>query len=295
MGSNLFCDCSRNPLKKIVNDQHGDGNTPNKDEILPGRLTKDDIDFKFKFENTIAYVIKTEKMFKFFNTKIFLKCHIAKNDVEQNDYYDKVVFTNFVFLPTYTIIILQKSRKRSKINDNLLSFKVDILLGLSHKDNIKEGILTKISLYEKKNYFLEGIVSNLTDEPNYRKFLFLFNKNKFEYNYEYSIEYIEQEKIDETKIKEMLELNKDKIIKSVLKERIENQNIYFFIFEKCISNTKEKDDLDYHIMKLEKNNNSNDDFVREIVTTLNNVNDNYELTAIISEKKSTYLIFYFDK
>lgn len=295
MGSNLFCDCNRSPLKKIATDSHGEDTHQFGEEFFLGRLTKDDIDFKFKCDDTIAYVIKTEKLFKFFNTKIFLKCYIAKNEVEQNDYYDKVVFTNFVFLPTYTFLILQKNRKKTKIIENLLSYRVDMLLSLSHKDNIKEGILTKISSYEKKNYFLEGIVSNLSKETNYKNFLFVFNKNKFEYNYEYSIEYFEEEKIDENNIKEILELNKDKIIKSVLKEQIEEQNIYFFIFEKCISNTKEKDAIDFHIMKLDKNNNSNDDFIREIVTTLNDVNDNYQLTAIISDKKSTYLIFYLDK
>lgn len=70
MGSELSCPCE----SKIVETKENDKNI-NEDinKLIQSRLTKEEIIYQFSYENTKIYIIKTNHLEKFFNTRSMLK------------------------------------------------------------------------------------------------------------------------------------------------------------------------------------------------------------------------------
>ena len=71
MGSELTCPCSskmsenEDPSKKKILDDN--------EKIMQGRLSEEDIIYQYSYGNTKIYIVKTENIEKFFNTRSMLK------------------------------------------------------------------------------------------------------------------------------------------------------------------------------------------------------------------------------
>lgn len=289
MGNTIDCICSRNAIKGISDPTPSINEQVIPLEISAGRLGSKDISFQFTYEHTKTYLIETRKLIQFINTKSLFKLITSNSDIENNVYFNLLVAANFIGLKQYILIILMKKKKQ----EDLFSFKVDQVSSFAQEDKIKSNLLIKISIYLKKNYFLVGVVSFDCSAYNYRNYLLIFNKKKIEYDMEYFIEVLDTEKINEKEIKVLLMNNNDKIVKSVIREDEEDphRRRYYFIFEKKINKKKH---YDYYVMTMNKQDNTNDIFIEEMATTLNGVQSYYKLSALISEKNQSFLIFYSD-
>lgn len=287
MGNTIDCICSRNVIKGI-----SDSTPSTNEQIIPleitaGRLGSKEISFQFTYENTKTYLIESKKLIQFINTKSLFKLITSNSDIENNVYFNTLVSANFIGLKQYMLIIMLKKNRQ----EDLFSFKVDQVTSFAQEDKIKSNLLIKIGIFLKKNYFLVGIVSFDCLAYNYRNYLLIFNKKKIESNLEYSIIVLDTDKINEKEIKVLLMNNNDKIVKSVLREDEDepHRRRYYFVFETI---TNQKKQYDYYVMTMNKQDNTNDIFIEEMTTTLNGVQSYYKLSAIISEKNQSFLIFY---
>lgn len=84
--------------------------------------------------------------------------------------------------------------------------------------------------------------------------------------------------------------NKNKMLKSIFVDRISlTQKFCYFVFEENLSDSKIE--YDYLIVQLNKMNDSNDDFVKDMTKKLNELDyTDYKICMIFSDEDKIFLI-----
>jgi len=162
----------------------------------------------------------------------------------------------------------------------------------NNKDINKDFITPGASDYEINQSFFNNM-SKKIENKNYK---ILYKKSKFTDNLEinYSVDIL-NERLNSNSITKILKQNKDKTLKSVIKEINENENeypfIYFFIFEGN-NITPEYDENEFLVVKIEREKTTTDGFLKDIVEKIN-----FEKTAtlltVINDDNGFFLVFKF--
>jgi hypothetical protein len=162
----------------------------------------------------------------------------------------------------------------------------------NNKDINKDFITPGASDYEINQSFFNNM-SKKIENKNYK---ILYKKSKFTDNLEinYSVDIL-NERLNSNSITKILKQNKDKTLKSVIKEINENENeypfIYFFIFEGN-NITPEYDENEFLVVKIEREKTTTEGFLKDIVEKIN-----FEKTAtlltVINDDNGFFLVFKF--
>jgi hypothetical protein len=163
---------------------------------------------------------------------------------------------------------------------------------INDKDINKDFVTPGASDYEINQSFFNNM-SKKIENKNYK---ILYKKSKFTDNLEinYSVDIL-NERLNSNSITKILKQNKDKTLKSVIKEINENENeypfIYFFIFEGN-NITPEYDENEFLVVKIEREKTTTEGFLKDIVEKIN-----FEKTAtlltVINDDNGFFLVFKF--
>ena len=226
-------------------------------------------------------------------------------------------------------------KKMSKYNNDINAiYKVETINFVSkNREKIKEQILNDLYSQLKKEYNFYGIIkygsvnkndfknNNKNNKINYnfndemtpegdfeinqsfinkkietKNYKILYKKSKFTDNLEinYSVDIL-NERLNNNSITEILKRNKDKTLKSVIKEINENEGeypfIYFFIFEGN-NITPEYDENEFLVVKIEKEKTTTEGFLKDIVEKIN-LEKTAKLLTVINDSNGFFLVFKF--
>ena len=149
-----------------------------------------------------------------------------------------------------------------------------------------------VSDYEINQSFFNNMNKKL-ETKNYK---ILYKKSKFTDNLEinYSVDIL-NERLNSNSITKILKRNKDKTLKSVIKEINENEGeypfIYFFIFEGN-NITPEYDENEFLVVKIEREKTTTEGFLKDIVEKIN-FEKTAKLLTVINEYNGFFLVFKF--
>ena len=162
----------------------------------------------------------------------------------------------------------------------------------NNKDINKDFITPGASDYEINQSFFNNM-SKKIENKNYK---ILYKKSKFTDNLEinYSVDIL-NERLNSNSITKILKQNKDKTLKSVIKEINENEGeypfIYFFIFEGN-NITPEYDENEFLVVKIEKEKTTTEGFLKDIVEKIN-LEKTAKLLTVINDTNGFFLVFKF--
>ena len=188
-------------------------------------------------------------------------------------------------------------------NDYEAIYKIESLNFVGKEINDKkEQMLNDLYMQLKKEYILFGIISDgknnndLNNSTNiyYKNYKIIYKKSKIsdDLDIKYNIEILEN-RLTRENITEILMKNKNKKLKSVIKEYNHNdsnfQYVYFFIFESNIL-IKEFNEDEILVVKISKNNDTPDSFLKDIGKKIT-MEDKAELLAVINDDDGFFLTF----
>ena len=323
MGNELSCPCT--------NDYDYDNTKERKkdidiiDEVMKGKLTQEDLLYEYKCSNqlltTKICLTSSKNLESFFLNRNLL---IVETKLEINLYYQNVFISNFINFDSLVTIILQykknenekvilmnnimsPSKKGYKSNDYNAIYKVDSINFVSNDfDKIKEQILNDLNSQLKKEYRFYGIITDLNETKennsssnnsyNNKNYKILYKKSKLTDNLDikYSVEIL-NDRLNSDNITNLLLRNKDKTLKGVIRENLNNKKYnycYYFIFEGN-KVTPEYDESEFLVVKMDKEKTTTDGFLKDIAEKINGQNDAF-LLCVINDVNGFFLIFKID-
>ena len=329
MGNELSCPCSRNEDFDIPKEKKNDIDII--EEIMKGKLSKEDLLYEYNCTNDILTskicLTSTKNLDGFFSNRNLL---IVESKHEINIYYQNIFICNFLNFDSLATVILQykkegdenskimknminSSRRGYRTNDYNAIYKVESINFVSNDfDKIKEQILNDLNSQLKKEYRFYGIISDEEETPKNdttsvsflnslqiknKNHKILYKKSKITDNLDikYSVE-IYNDKINQEIITRLLSQNKDKTLKSVLRENIREKNrypyCYFFIFEGN-KITPEYDETEFLVVKIDKDKSTTDAFLKDIAEKINGPK-NAILLSVINDNSGFFLVFKID-
>ena len=202
MGSDLSCPCNRPVLEPEE--------APNKidimKEVMQGKLNPNDIIYEFEYDQTKAYLIRTEHVEAFYNNRNLLKLSKEK---EINRYFNTIFISNFMAKQDIVLIVMQHSHEatpssnsnntnnydyntnnsnsntnsmqqhmnsntfRKKANDLSGKFMIEsINLISSEKNQVIKQILHDLNNKLKKGYYFLGITNDTQKYNRHFKILY---------------------------------------------------------------------------------------------------------------------------
>ena len=330
MGSELSCPCGAR--QDIDQETPKENNKDIIEEVMKGKLSKDQILFEYtsttETKSSKICLVSTANLEGFFANRNLL---IISSKSEINLYYNTIFISNFLNQESLACILLQYKKgqedkstfyikppsntKRSYKNDYSAVYKVESINFVSNKnDKIKEQILNDLYSQLKKQYRFYGIITDNPDirnEENMSKSLVLTSSNaKIRKNYKilykkskltdnldikYSVDMLE-DNLTTDNITKILAANKDKTLKSVIKEYNFNskkcQFCFFFIFEGN-KITPEYDESEVLVVKIDKDKSTPDSFLKDIAEKVN-IQEGATLLSVINDKSGLFLVFKYD-
>jgi hypothetical protein len=294
---------------------------------MKGKLSKEDLLFEYKCSNdfytTKICLTSTKNLESFFLNRNLL---IVESKLEINLYYQNIFISNFLNFDSLATILLQfkkeenekllnnvltSNRKGYKTNDYNAIYKVETINFVSNEFiKIKEQILNDLNSQLKKEYRLYGIITDLEElkddsiSVNFSNSVFiknktykiLYKKSKITDNLDirYSVEVL-NDRLNSNNISKLLLENKDKTLKSVIRENSNNNKYpfcYFFIFEGN-KITPEYDENEFLVVKIDKDKSTSDGFLKDIAEKINSQNNAF-LLSIINDLNGFFLVFKID-
>ena len=325
MGNELSCPCSSDYDFEKPNEKKNDVNII--EEVMKGKLSKEDLLFEYKCSNdfytTKICLTSTKNLESFFLNRNLL---IVESKLEINLYYQNIFISNFLNFDSLATILLQfkkeenekllnnvltSNRKGYKTNDYNAIYKVETINFVSNEFiKIKEQILNDLNSQLKKEYRLYGIITDLEElkddsiSVNFSNSVFiknktykiLYKKSKITDNLDirYSVEVL-NDRLNSNNISKLLLENKDKTLKSVIRENSNNNKYpfcYFFIFEGN-KITPEYDENEFLVVKIDKDKSTSDGFLKDIAEKINSQNNAF-LLSIINDLNGFFLVFKID-
>ena len=218
------------------------------------------------------------------------------------------------------------SNKKHAKNDYGAVYKVESINFVSNDpEKIKEQLLNDLYMLLKKQYRFYGIISDESITPydnnvtpgnhvshsmgitpsqscqilgnnSNKNYKILYKKSKLTDNLDinYTI-HVHNNNLTSDAITQILSANKDKTLKSVLKNEHRTKDKkqcpfwYYFIFEGN-KITPEYDESEFLVVHLEKDNSTADSFLKDIAEKIN-MNHNANLLCVINDKGGFYLVF----
>ena len=325
MGNELSCPCASDYDFEKPNEKKNDVNII--EEVMKGKLSKEDLLFEYKCSNdfytTKICLTSTKNLESFFLNRNLL---IVESKLEINLYYQNIFISNFLNFDSLATILLQfkkeenekllnnvliSNRKGYKTNDYNAIYKVETINFVSNEFiKIKEQILNDLNSQLKKEYRLYGIITDLdeinddTTSINFTNSIYvknktykiLYKKSKITDNLDirYSVEVL-NDRLNSNNISKLLLENKDKTLKSVIRENSNNNKYpfcYFFIFEGN-KITPEYDENEFLVVKIDKDKSTSDGFLKDIAEKINSQNNAF-LLSIINDLNGFFLVFKID-
>jgi hypothetical protein len=325
MGNELSCPCASDYDFEKPNEKKNDVNII--EEVMKGKLSKEDLLFEYKCSNdfytTKICLTSTKNLESFFLNRNLL---IVESKLEINLYYQNIFISNFLNFDSLATILLQfkkeenekllnnvltSNRKGYKTNDYNAIYKVETINFVSNEFiKIKEQILNDLNSQLKKEYRLYGIITDLEElkddsiSVNFSNSVFiknktykiLYKKSKITDNLDirYSVEVL-NDRLNSNNISKLLLENKDKTLKSVIRENSNNNKYpfcYFFIFEGN-KITPEYDENEFLVVKIDKDKSTSDGFLKDIAEKINSQNNAF-LLSIINDLNGFFLVFKID-
>ena len=325
MGNELSCPCSSDYDFEKPNEKKNDVNII--EEVMKGKLSKEDLLFEYKCSNdfytTKICLTSTKNLESFFLNRNLL---IVESKLEINLYYQNIFISNFLNFDSLATILLQfKKEENEKLLNNVLIsngkgyktndynaiYKVETINFVSNEFiKIKEQILNDLNSQLKKEYRLYGIITDLEElkddsiSVNFSNSVFiknktykiLYKKSKITDNLDirYSVEVL-NDRLNSNNISKLLLENKDKTLKSVIRENSNNNKYpfcYFFIFEGN-KITPEYDENEFLVVKIDKDKSTSDGFLKDIAEKINSQNNAF-LLSIINDLNGFFLVFKID-
>ena len=325
MGNELSCPCSSDYDFEKPNEKKNDVNII--EEVMKGKLSKEDLLFEYKCSNdfytTKICLTSTKNLESFFLNRNLL---IVESKLEINLYYQNIFISNFLNFDSLATILLQfkkeenekllnnvliSNRKGYKTNDYNAIYKVETINFVSNEFiKIKEQILNDLNSQLKKEYRLYGIITDLEElkddsiSVNFSNSVFiknktykiLYKKSKITDNLDirYSVEVL-NDRLNSNNISKLLLENKDKTLKSVIRENSNNNKYpfcYLFIFEGN-KITPEYDESEFLVVKIDKDKSTSDGFLKDIAEKINSQNNAF-LLSIINDINGFFLVFKID-
>ena len=221
------------------------------------------------------------------------------------------------------------SSKKHIKNDYGAVYKVESINFVSNDpEKIKEQLLNDLYMLLKKQYRFYGIISDESTTPydnnatpgygsnhcshstgitpsqscsvlginSNKTYKILYKKSKLTDNLDinYTIN-VHNNNLTSDAITQILSANKDKTLKSVLKNEHRTKDKrqcpfwYYFIFEGN-KITPEYDESEFLVVNLEKDNSTADSFLKDIAEKIN-MHNNANLLCVINDKGGFYLVF----
>ena len=274
------------------------------------------------FQNRNLLIIQRKNEINLYYNTIFISNFLGKDELTCIFLqYDKgnEDRTNLYIQPPAQ----ENLKKKMKNNDYSAVYKVENLNFISKEtEKMKDQILNDIYSQLKKQYRFYGIISDSNEDPNEqlsysfvedkrstltaarknvsKNYKILYKKSKLTDNIDvrYSISILKDE-LTENNIREMLTENKDKTLKSVIEESYfdssrenKRRNCYFFIFEGN-KITPEFDESEFLIVKIDKERNSPDNFLKDITEKIV-MQEGVQLLSIINNYTGFFLVFKLD-
>ena len=325
MGNELSCPCSSDYDFEKPNEKKNDVNII--EEVMKGKLSKEDLLFEYKCSNdfytTKICLTSTKNLESFFLNRNLL---IVESKLEINLYYQNIFISNFLNFDSLATILLQfkkeenekllnnvliSNRKGYKTNDYNAIYKVETINFVSNEFiKIKEQILNDLNSQLKKEYRLYGIITDLEESNDdstsisfsnsvfikNKTYKILYKKSKITDNLDirYSVEVL-NDRLNSNNISKLLLENKDKTLKSVIRENSNNNKYpfcYFFIFEGN-KITPEYDENEFLVVKIDKDKSTSDGFLKDIAEKINSQNNAF-LLSIINDLNGFFLVFKID-
>ena len=325
MGNELSCPCASDYDFEKPNEKKNDVNII--EEVMKGKLSKEDLLFEYKCSNdfytTKICLTSTKNLESFFLNRNLL---IVESKLEINLYYQNIFISNFLNFDSLATILLQykkeenekllnnvmtSNKKGYKTNDYNAIYKVETINFVSNEFiKIKEQILNDLNSQLKKEYRLYGIITDLEElkddsiSVNFSNSVFiknktykiLYKKSKITDNLDirYSVEVL-NDRLNSNNISKLLLENKDKTLKSVIRENSNNNKYpfcYFFIFEGN-KITPEYDESEFLVVKIDKDKSTSDGFLKDIAEKINSQNNAF-LLSIINDLNGFFLVFKID-
>lgn len=331
MGDELSCPCGNRHELEQETKKATSGEEDIIKEVMKGKLSKDQILYEYACSNKMRAskicLIGTNSLEGFFSNRNLL---IIEEKHEINLYYNTIFITNFLNQVSLTCIILQYTRgnedrtslyikppgsRRSTKSDYSAIYKVESINFVSNdNEKIKEQILNDLYSQLKKSYRFFGIITDsahaVTDldeslksfnnamkaskiQKNYK---ILYKKSRLTDNLEikYSVDIL-NEALSSDSIMKVLGNNRDKILKSVIKEENPDSGYpysYFFIFEGN-KTTPEFNESEFLVVKIEKDKTTPDSFLKDIAEKIN-LQEGAELLSVVNDRNGFFLVFKYD-
>ena len=329
MGSELSCPCGTR--QDIEQDAPKESNKDIIEEVMKGKLSKDQLLYEYTTSSDTMSskicLVSTSNLDAFF---AYINLLVIENKYEINLYYNTIFISNFLVQEDLACIILQYKKgqedrttyyikptsnsKRSLKNDYSAVYKVESINFVSNdNEKIQEQILNDLYSQLKKGYRFYGIITDnpeiinkgdfsksfavTSKTPKIRKnYKILYKKSKLTDNLDikYSV-VIYENNLTTDSITKVLTENKDKTLKSVIKEHNFEGKFpysYFFIFEGN-KITPEYDESEFLVVKIEKDKSTPDSFLKDIAEKIN-LQEGATLLSVINERNGFFLIFKYD-
>jgi len=328
MGNELSCPCSND----IEYENQNEKKKPDIDiieQVMKGKLSREELLYEYKCSNdsltSKICLTSSKNLDAFFSNRNLL---IVETKHEINLYYQNIFICNFLNMDSLATVILQykkeedenstliknvmnSNRSKYKTNDYNAIYKVESINFVSNDfEKIKEQILNDLNSQLKKEYRLYGIITDLEElkddsiSVNFSNSVFiknktykiLYKKSKITDNLDirYSVEVL-NDRLNSNNISKLLLENKDKTLKSVIRENSNNNKYpfcYFFIFEGN-KITPEYDENEFLVVKIDKDKSTSDGFLKDIAEKINSQNNAF-LLSIINDLNGFFLVFKID-
>ncbi len=113
MGNSLsnYCCNNNNNNTDSNNNQDKSNQKENIDKLIYGKMTLNNLLYHYDYKNIRVSLVKTKDLQEFFNSKSLLKVLDKK---EINNYYDKILLTNFLDINETTFSIMEFMQNSTK-------------------------------------------------------------------------------------------------------------------------------------------------------------------------------------
>jgi hypothetical protein len=158
MGNSLPNYCCNNNTDSNIN-QSKSNQDENINKLIYGKMTLNNLLYHYDYKNIRVSLVKTKDLQEFFNSKSLLKVLDKK---EINNYYDKILLTNFLDINETTFSIMEfiqntnkeslKEIQKSDKNSNSINYYIE---------NIQFNNINNNDRIETSKNFYELIMNNI--------------------------------------------------------------------------------------------------------------------------------------